>query len=44
MVQRHEDVAAIVERHGGYYGGGEATYGPRGAVADPMLTGDWGVS
>lgn len=42
-VERHEEVAAIVERHGGVYDGGETTFSPKSgaAVADPMLTGDW---
>ena len=41
MVARHEEVAVIVERHGGEYDGGEATYlGTGQPVADPMLIGD----
>lgn len=41
MVKRHGEVAAIVERHGGEYDGGEATYlGTGHPVADPMLIGD----
>lgn len=43
LVARHEEVAAIVERHGGEYDGGEATYDVTSgeAVADPVLTGEW---
>ena len=43
LSQRHEEVAAIVTRHGGMYDGGEATYNAAAgnAVADPMLTGGW---
>lgn len=42
LVERHAEVRAIVERHGGDYDGGEATYVlGEGAVADPMLTGEW---
>lgn len=38
MVARHEEVAAIVERRGGNYDGGEATYlGTGHPIADPML-------
>jgi hypothetical protein len=44
LVERHEEVAEIVERHGGMYDGGEATYGPGGVMADPMLTGEWGAT
>lgn len=42
-VERHEEVAAIVERHGGVYDGGEVTFSAAtgNAVADPLLTGDW---
>lgn len=43
MVERHEEVEAIVERHGGMYDGGESTWLEGTPVADPMLTGDWGV-
>ncbi len=41
LVERHGEVAAIVERHGGKYDGGEATYlGAGRPIADPMLVGD----
>lgn len=40
LVERHEEVAAIVERHGGSYDGGEATYLAGQPVADPTLTGE----
>lgn len=45
LVARHGEVAAIVTRHGGRYDGGEATYDTAagGAVADPLLTGEWGA-
>jgi hypothetical protein len=44
VVQQARDVAAIVERHGGFYDGGESTYTESGdPVADPMLTGEWDV-
>lgn len=40
LIERHAEVEAIVERHGGEYDGGEATYGSGvGPVVDPMLTG-----
>lgn len=41
--QRHAEVEAIVTRHGGDYDGGESTYLAGEPVADPMLTGEWGV-
>jgi Regulator of ribonuclease activity B len=41
MVERHEEVAAIVVRHGGDYDGGESTWLKGEPVADPMLTGEW---
>jgi len=38
---RHGEVEAVVERHGGTYDGGEATYlGTGRPVADPLLIGD----
>lgn len=41
LIARHGEVAAIVERHGGKYDGGEATYlGTGRPVADPMLIED----
>lgn len=41
MVERHGEVEAIVERHGGEYDGGEASYlGTGHPVADPMLMED----
>lgn len=42
LEQRHEEVAAIVVRHGGTYDGGEVTYNRTTgvAVADPMLVRD----
>ena len=45
LLERHDEVRAIVEGHGGYYDGGEATYnGATGeAMADPVLTGEWNV-
>ena len=43
MVERREEVAAIVERHGGTYDGGESTWANGEPVADPVLTGDWNV-
>jgi hypothetical protein len=45
MVERHQEVEAIVERHGGLYDGGESTWDPSlgKAVVDPLLTGDWGA-
>lgn len=39
---RHQEVAGIVDRHGGSYDGGESTYLGNQPVADPLLTGDWG--
>ena len=43
LVERHEDVKAIVERHGGVYDGGEM--GSRGLGIDhSMLTKDWSWS
>jgi len=44
LVEQHREVAAIVERHGGTYDGGEATYLAGKPVADPMLTGEWEAS
>lgn len=41
MVERHGEVAAIVERHGGDYDGGESTWLAGEPVADPILTGEW---
>lgn len=41
MVERHAEVRAVVERHGGVYDGGESTWLQGDPVADPMLTGDW---
>lgn len=42
LIDRHNEVRAIVEQHGGFYDYGEATYVlGEGAVADPMLTGEW---
>ncbi|MEU5742040.1 ribonuclease E inhibitor RraB [Streptomyces tendae] len=38
MVERHEEVEAIVIRHGGDYDGGESTWLDGEPVADPMLT------
>jgi hypothetical protein len=45
MVERHNEVQAIVERHGGFYDGGESTWdtGTGEAVADPVLTGEWQI-
>jgi len=41
LIARHREVAAIVERHGGRYDGGEAAYlGTGQPVADPMLIED----
>jgi hypothetical protein len=40
MVERHREVAAIVERHGGLYDGGESTWLEGQPVVDPMLTGE----
>jgi hypothetical protein len=43
LIARHREVAAIVERHGGRYDGGEAAYlGTGRPVADPMLFEDDG--
>ncbi|MFJ4473263.1 ribonuclease E inhibitor RraB [Streptomyces sp. NPDC089424] len=41
MVQRHDEVEAIVIRHGGDYDGGESSWLEGQPVADPMLTGEW---
>jgi hypothetical protein len=43
LIERHDEVQEIVERHGGLYDFGESTYdmGTGEAVADPMLTGEW---
>ena len=43
MIERHNEVQAIVERHGGLYDYGESTWDTSlgQAVADPMLTGEW---
>ena len=41
MVERHAEVQAIVERHGGQYDGGESTWLNGEPVADPVLTGEW---
>ncbi|MFF3547081.1 ribonuclease E inhibitor RraB [Streptomyces platensis] len=43
LVERHDEVEAIVTRHGGDYDGGETTYLAGEPVADPMLTGEWGA-
>jgi hypothetical protein len=42
LIERHDEVQAIVERHGGLYDFGESTYdvGTGEAVVDPMLTGE----
>lgn len=37
LVERHDEVEAIVTRHGGEYDGGEASYLEGQPVADPML-------
>lgn len=38
LVERHQEVREVVERHGGEYDGGEAAYlGTGHPVADPML-------
>ncbi|MGW7001374.1 hypothetical protein ACWGCW_00755 [Streptomyces sp. NPDC054933] len=37
LVERHNEVAAIVTCHGGKYDGGECTYDAGVPVADPML-------
>lgn len=43
LVERHGEVREIVERHGGDYDGGEATYlGTGQPIADPMLIDDEG--
>lgn len=44
MVERHGEVEAIVERHGGLYDGGESTWLEGEPVVDPMLTGEWPAS
>jgi hypothetical protein len=43
LIERHDQVRAIVERHGGLYDFGESTHDASTgeAVADPMLTGEW---
>lgn len=41
LEKRHDEVKEIVERHGGQYDYGEATYVDGEAVADPLLTGQW---
>ena len=41
LVDRHDEVEAIVTRHGGDYDGGESTYLAGEPVADPMLTREW---
>ena len=43
MIERHNEVQAIVERHGGMYDYGESTWDLSAgqAVADPVLTGEW---
>lgn len=43
LVERHNEVQAIVERHGGLYDFGESTHDAASgqAVVDPMLTGEW---
>ena len=38
MVERHEEVEAIVVRHGGVYDGGESSWLNGQPIADPMLT------
>ncbi|MGW4493797.1 ribonuclease E inhibitor RraB [Streptomyces sp. NPDC004376] len=38
LPDRHAEVAAIVERHGGDYDGGQLTFQQGTPVADPMLT------
>ncbi|QLJ06824.1 ribonuclease E inhibitor RraB (plasmid) [Streptomyces sp. NEAU-sy36] len=45
MVERHHEVQAIVERHDGFYDGGESTWDLNlgQAVADPVLTGEWEI-
>ena len=45
MIKRHDEVRAIVERHGGFYDGGESTWDLDAgqAVADPVLTGEWEI-
>lgn len=46
LIERHDEVQAIVERHGGLYDFGESTYdvGTGEAVADPILTGEWSTN
>jgi hypothetical protein len=46
LIERHDEVQAIVERHGGLYDFGESTYdvGTGEAVVDPMLTGEWSTN
>jgi hypothetical protein len=38
LVERHDEVEAIVHQHGGSYDGGEASYLDGVPVVDPMLT------
>lgn len=45
MIKRHNEVRSVVERHGGFYDGGESTWDTSTgqAVADPVLTGEWEI-
>jgi hypothetical protein len=38
LPERHDEVEAIVERHGGSYDGGESTWLEGEPVVDPLLT------
>lgn len=40
LERRHQQVAAVVVRHGGAYDGGECTYLDGAPTADPLLIGE----